>query len=611
MEESGKVTKRKPKYGLFHCVGFIYQYLWKNERWLAVHGLLTVIVTVAAAALTLYTPSLILEALESASEFGYVALVIVGLLLAGGMAGMASAIVSFRNDVGEMYMTSHLMYLKLTEQRTRDWYHRYSEAVQRLDERADKAVRNNHATGVHLPMDFAAIVATILNFLLFGGVVSMLHPLIVVFLAVGCAISYAMTAWERKANYRQMDERNAADKRRGYVNHMADTYRYGKDIRLYRMQGFLHTLSGKIINDCQHYVDLWERRSFLTAVVSFLIILVRDGLAYGFLISKAVSGEVDAAQFVLYFSAITALSGYMNDILANWARVAEGAMQISDFLEDQEIPDKLSRGKGIPTPKGLFSIEFKDVCYRYPMGEKQVLNHVSFRIKAGEKIALVGLNGAGKTTLTMLMCGLLLPDSGEVLIDGHSILDYNRDELYDLFGLVPQNYSLLPMSIGRNIACTKTEEEIDRQKLWACLEMVGLAEKIRSLPLQERTPLNRRVYPEAVDLSGGEKQKLLMARLLYKNPPCMILDEPTAALDPIAESKMYERYNEITANATSVFISHRLASTRFCDRIFLLDGANFAEEGTHEELMAAGKKYRELFDIQSRYYKEGEMGDGQ
>ena len=611
MEESGKVTKRKPKYGLFHCVGFIYQYLWKNERWLAVHGLLTVIVTVAAAALTLYTPPLILEALESASGFGYVALVIVGLLLAGGMAGMASAIVSFRNDVGEMYMTSHLMYLKLTEQRTRDWYHRYSEAVQRLDERADKAVRNNHATGVHLPMDFAAIVATILNFLLFGGVVSMLHPLIVVFLAVGCAISYAMTAWERKANYRQMDERNDADKRRGYVNHMADTYRYGKDIRLYRMQGFLHTLSGKIINDCQHYVDLWERRSFLTAVVSFLIILVRDGLAYGFLISKAVSGEVDAAQFVLYFSAITALSGYMNDILANWARVAEGALQISDFLEDQEIPDKLSRGKGIPAPKGLFSIEFKDVCYRYPMGEKQVLNHVSFRIEAGEKIALVGLNGAGKTTLTMLMCGLLLPDSGEVLIDGHSILDYNRDELYDLFGLVPQNYSLLPMSIGRNIACTKTEEEIDRQKLWACLEMVGLAEKIRSLPMQERTPLNRRVYPEAVDLSGGEKQKLLMARLLYKNPPCMILDEPTAALDPIAESKMYERYNEITANATSVFISHRLASTRFCDRIFLLDGANFAEEGTHEELMAAGKKYRELFDIQSRYYKEGEMGDGQ
>ena len=297
--------------------------------------------------------------------------------------------------------------------------------------------------------------------------------------------------------------------------------------------------------------------------------------------------------------------------MTNWNKVAEGSLQISDYREDLEIQDGLNHGEGVPTPKGPFSIEFKDVCYKYPMGEKQILDHVSFKIEAGEKIALVGLNGAGKTTLTMLMCGLLLPDEGEVLIDGHSILEYNRDDLYELFGLVPQNYNLLPMSIGRNIACAMTEEEIDRQKLWACLETAGLADKIRSLPMKENTPLHREIYPEAVDLSGGEKQKLLLARLLYKNPPCIILDEPTAALDPIAENRMYQKYNEITANATSVFISHRLASTRFCDRIFLLDGANFAEEGTHDELMAAGKKYRELFDIQSKYYKEGATNDGE
>lgn len=611
MKKTQKEPKRKPKYGLLSCVGFIYRYLWKNDRCLALHGLFTVVITVAAAAVELYTPSFILEALENASAFGYVALVIVGLLIAGFLAELAGKIVSIRNETGEFYMTYHLLYQKLSKQRSRDWYHQYSESIQKLDERADKAVQDNHTAGVHLPMDFAAIVATVLNFLLFGGVVSMLHPLIIVLLAIGCAVSYGMTVWERKANYQQMDERNAANKRMRYVHHMAATFKYGKDIRLYRMQGYLHTLSSKIIATCQHFVDLWECRSFLTAVISFLVVLIRDGLAYGFLIHKAVAGEVNAAQFVLYFSAITALSGYMNDILTNWGKVAEGALQISDFREDLEIEDKLNHGKGIPTPKGPFTIEFKDVCYKYPMGEKQILDHVSFKIAAGEKIALVGLNGAGKTTLTMLMCGLLLPDSGEVLIDGHSILEYNRDELYDLFGLVPQNYNLLPMSIGRNIACAMTEEEIDRQKLWACLEMVGLAEKIRSLPMKENTPLNREVYPDAVDLSGGEKQKLLMARLLYKNPACMILDEPTAALDPIAESKMYEKYNEITRNVTSVFISHRLASTRFCDRIFLLDGANFAEEGTHDELMAAGKKYRKLFDVQSKYYKEGGSEDGE
>ena len=611
MEKSKKEPKRKPKYGLFSCVGYIYRYLWKNDRRLVFHGVFTVPVTLIAAALALYIPSLILDALETGTTFSYVALVIVGLLLAGFIAELANEILKIRNETAEFYMTDYLMYQQLSNQRTRDWYLQYSKEVQELDQRAYKAVDTNHAAGVHLPMDFAAIVATILNFLLFGGIVSMLNPLIVVLLAVGCAITYAMTAWERKRKYQQQDEGNILEKRKKYLNSLAGNFKFGKDIRLYRMQGYLHDLGQKIIGDLQCFIDLLERRSFLTAAVSFLVVLLRDGLAYGFLIYKAVAGELDAAEFVLYFNAITALSGYMNEILTNWNKVEEGSLQISDYREDLEIQDGLNHGEGIPTPKGPFTIEFRDVSFKYPMGEKQILDHVSFKIEAGEKIALVGLNGAGKTTLTMLMCGMLLPDEGEVLLDGHSVTEYNRDEMYDLFGLVPQNYNLLPLSISRNIACTMTEEEIDRDKLWACLETAGLAEKIRSLPLQERTPINRTIYKEAIDLSGGEKQKLLLARLLYKNPPCIILDEPTAALDPIAENRMYQKYNEITANATSVFISHRLASTRFCDRIFLLDGANFAEEGTHDELMAAGKKYRELFDIQSKYYKEGGADDGE
>ncbi len=610
MKKTKKEPKRKPKYGLLSCVGYMYRYLWKHERAIVLQCIATVPVTLAAAALALYTPSLILDALGSAASFRYVASVIVGLLLAGFLAELANRLLRNRDETAEFYIFFHLFYRRMTCQWTRDWYHQYSKAVQELDERCAKATGDNHAASVHLPMDFAAALAAIANFLLFGGVVSRLHPLIVALLAVGCAITYAMTSWERRVNYRQQDERNAADKRARYVLNLAGTFKYGKDIRLYRMQGYLHTLSGNILGECQRFVDLLERRSFLTAAVSFLVVLARDGLAYGFLIFKAVAGELDASQFVLYFSAIAALSGYMTDILSGWSRVAQGALEISDFRENLEIKDRLNHGKGIPVPAGPFSIEFQNVSYKYPMGEKQILDHVSFKIRAGEKIALVGLNGAGKTTLTMLMCGLLLPDEGQVLIDGRSILEYNRDELYHAFGLVPQNYSLLPLSIGRNIACTMTEEEIDREKLWACMETAGLADRIRALPGRENTPLNRTVYPEAVELSGGEKQKLLLARLLYRNPPCMILDEPTAALDPIAESRMYEKYNEITSGATSVFISHRLASTRFCDRIFLLDGAKFAEEGTHEELMAAGKKYRELFDVQSKYYREGGNEDG-
>ena len=355
-----------------------------------------------------------------------------------------------------------------------------------------------------------------------------------------------------------------------------------------------------------------ERRISVVQIVDFFMVLIRDGVMYAWLISRAVAGEIDASRFVLYFTAMTELAEVVTGIRWWWSCVCEGAMQVSDYRECMEVPDRMNRGKGIPLPQGAFSIVFRNVSYRYQESGKNVLERVSFEVKAGEKLALVGLNGAGKTTLIRLMCGLLTPTEGEILLDGHRPGEYNREELYSLFGLVPQNYHLLPFSIARNVACAEEEEEIDRNRLEICLRKAGLEEKIRSLPQGADTPLNRQVNPGGVEFSGGETQKLLLARLLYRKPKCIILDEPTAALDPIAEDRMYRQYNEITDGATSVFISHRLASTRFCDRIFLLDGAGIAEAGTHEELMAAGKKYRELFEVQSKYYKTGqELPEGE
>ena len=611
MAKPKKEPKRKPKYGFFSCVGYMYRYLWQNERRLVWYGVSIIPILLAASAFSVYMPPVIIRALERADRFSTVALVIVGLLLAAMLTEILREGVNVRRETAEFDVFYLLYHRKNITHRTRDWMLQYDKQVQELDERGYAAINTNHAAGAHLPLNFAMMVATGLNFLLFGTVVSTLHPLFLLLLVAGCAVTFGMNAWERKANYHQDDERNAAEKRQRYLIGLSGTYKYGKDIRLYTMQGYLHNLVQKVLTVCQEHLNVRERRSMWNATVNFLVVLVRDGAAYAYLIYKAVAGDVDASEFVLYFSAITALAGCLTEIIQIAGKLAQGALQISDFREDMEIPNRLQHGAGIPLPKGPFSIEFKNVSYKYPMGEKQILDGISFKIETGEKIALVGLNGAGKTTLTMLMCGLLLPDEGEVLIDGHSILEYNRDELYTMFGLVPQNYNLLPISIARNVACTMEGETIDKEKLWKALEMAGLADKIKSLPKAEGSPLNREVFEDAVDLSGGEKQKLLLARLLYKNPPCIILDEPTAALDPLAEDRMYRQYHQIAANATSVFISHRLASTRFCDRIFLLDGAKFAEEGSHQELMAAGKKYRELFDLQSKYYKEGGSQDAE
>ena len=600
-----KEEKRKPKYGLFSCVGYIYRLLWRTERGLVFTGIVTVPLTVTLSALALYTPPTVLRALEQYSSFSYVAWVIFGLLFAKLLFDLANQIVTKKIESSEHFVLMQMQYVLNIYRRTCDWYVDLYPEVVKQNERADAAVGNNHTAGVHFPMDFANLLGTILNFILFGSVVSMLHPLIIALLVAGCAVNYAAGAWERKRNWEERDIQNSMDKKIKYRSCLlSQDFQYAKDIRLYQMQDGIHSRFLNLLKQAHQTKKVMENRSIFAAVIGFLVVLVRDGAAYAFLIYKAAAGEIDAASFVLYFSAITSMSGVMNSILWTVSRVLDGALQVSDFREVLEVTGKLNHGNGIPTPKSPFSIEFKHVSFRYPKGEKNVLDDVSFRIEAGEKVALVGMNGAGKTTLTMLMCGLLLPDQGDILLDGHTLYEYNRDEIYKLFGLVPQKFSLLPVSIAKNIASVISEEEIDYNRLTESIETAGLAEKIASLKKGVDTPLNREINSDGIELSGGETQKLLLARLLYKKPRCMILDEPTAALDPIAEDRIYRKYNEIAAGATSIFISHRLASTRFCDRIFLLDGARLAEVGTHKDLMEAGGKYRELFDVQSKYYKE-------
>ena len=604
-EKKKKEPKRKPKYGLFSSVAYIYRILWQTERGLAFTGLFTVPVTVVLSALSLYTPSAVLRALSSQKGFSYVAQVILGLLLAKLCFDLANTVIWQKISGAEHLVLMQLIYMYNYYQRMRDDYLSYDVQMIKLDERGDAAIRDNHTAGVHFPMDFANLAGTILNFILFGSVISLLNPVIVLLLLAGSAINYAVGAWERRKNWETQDIRNKLDKKIKYTTlGISNNFCWAKDIRLYHMQDGLHERFMRLHGMAKSEKWKCERRSVLAAIVGFLIVLARDGAAYGFLIGKVAAGELTAASFVLYFSAITSMSGLMGRILWTINRVLDGALEVSDFREGLETDGKLNHGKGIPVPKKAFSIEFRHVSFRYPKGEKKVLDDVSFTIKAGEKVALVGVNGAGKTTLTRLMCGLLLPDEGEILLDGHTLYEYNRDEMYTLFGLIPQSYSILPCSIAKNIACVGEDEEIDSKRLWKSIEQAGLAEKIAALPLGVNTPLGRELSNDGIELSGGETQKLLLARLLYKNPLFLILDEPTAALDPIAEDQVYHQYGEITKETTSVFISHRLASTRFCDRIFLLDGANFAEVGTHEELMAAGGKYRELFDVQSKYYKK-------
>ncbi len=601
-----KEPRRKPKYGMLSCVAYMYRMMWEHERGLAITGICKVPAELFASVVTLYTPPIILSLLEDSDRFSVIALVITGLVLADMLSRLAGSLINSKTEYSELFLASWLGCRLRARWRDRDFFLQYDPEIKKLDERAGETTGNNHTRGIHFLMEFPLMVAVALKFLFFSTVLSTLSPWIILLVAAGSFANMPLSAWERKRNYETQDKRNAILRKINYLAfRVGRDFKYGKDIRLYSLRGYLALLAKKLLGEYGEEKKKVEDRVSVVQFADFLVIFCRDALIYAWLISRAVAGEIDAAGFVMYFTAVTELAETMGGIRWWWSCVCEGAQQISDYRECLDIPDRMNRGEGIGLPKGAFRVEFKDVTYRYPGTEENVLEHISFTLEAGEKLALVGANGAGKTTLIRLMCGLLLPTEGEVLIDGHGILEYNRDELYGLFGLVPQDYHLLPVSIARNVACTDEGESYDREKLEHCLALAGLDEKVRSLPLGAETPLNRQVNPGGAELSGGETQKLLLARLLYRSPQCIILDEPTAALDPLAEDRMYRSYNEITNGSTAVFISHRLASTRFCDRIFLLDGAVIAEEGTHEELMAAGRKYREIFDVQSRYYRSG------
>ena len=253
-------------------------------------------------------------------------------------------------------------------------------------------------------------------------------------------------------------------------------------------------------------------------------------------------------------------------------------------------------------PEKPYEFRFENVSYRYPGAKEDTIKNLDLTIHPGEKLAIVGLNGAGKTTLIKLLSGFLDPNEGRVLLNGTDIREFDRRKYYELFSAVFQDFSVLPATIRENV--TQSLDKPDIERLWRALELAGLSSKVKSLPSELETQVTRDVYEDGTELSGGETQRLMLARVIYRNSPVILLDEPTAALDPIAENEIYLRYNEIAEGNISVFISHRLASTRFCDRILYLEDGGIVEEGTHDELMSAGGKYAELFEVQSKYYSE-------
>ena len=609
------MKKKKPTHSVFSNFAWSLKMLLKYSKAAFFITALFIPINIGLRYLEIYLPSLVVSEITNGQTLTH-SLLSIGIVMLLIMLGniIVQALGHIRNSTLGIYR--YKMTALVTRKQLSMFYQTYEQKEVR-----DLANRASNATqmwdGVQPLTDIVyngfGMLENLLGYILFGSVISFASPWLVPILTVAPIVNILSVKAYNKWEYAHRSKMTDLNQKLGHVEELPDDFAAAKDIRIYSMASWLR----ECYRDLSEQRAKWDRttvkKSFLSRIADLVVILIRDGGAYALLIHMFYNGKIGIDEFVLYFAAISSFASWVGGIISCWNKANTVSLKLCDFRDFVDYPEYDGSGiaKAADHMNTVPEIEFKNVSFRYDGAEQDTIHDLSLKIKSGEKLALVGLNGAGKTTLVKLLCGLYRPTSGEIFFNGIPLSDFKREDYYKLISPVFQEIRTAFFSLAETVS-GKSTAETDLEKAETCMRQAGLGAKIDALPDGIHTKLNKKVHENGTELSGGEAQKLMLARALYKDAPLLILDEPTAALDPIAESKIYNEFNVMAKNKTSLFISHRLASTSFCDRIILLENGNITEEGTHQELMGANGMYKGLFDIQSCWYKEDmEGGDGE
>ena len=565
-------------------------------------------VNVALSYAGVYLPALVVAEVTGKQTFSH-ALRSVGMIILFMFA--AEALLLFSQSLSRHGLWIIYRYQKTSEldRKSMECFYQIYEKKQIHDlyDRASMATQmwNGSQPITDMPKRSLKLVENVLSYCLFGSVISMVNPWLVPILTIAPAVNWLCARMYRKWEYNNREKWADLDRKLAYVGNKPSDFAAAKDIRIYGMAGWFGETFALLSRQRQTWDKKIALRMFLSRIADLVVILIRDGAAYAMLIQMTLGGEITVDKFVLYFSAISMFASFVGNIMNEWNGIHVTSLKLCDYREYMDLPEMEGTGE---TDVNDFlqeapEIRFEHVCFRYEGAEQDTLHDIHFTIRAGEKIALVGRNGAGKTTLVKLLCGLYQPTEGDIKINGISVGKFNRKDYYRLFSPVFQDIKTAFFSLAETVS-GQVGHGTDETRAEQCLRLAGLGEKIDTLPQGIHTKLDKQVNKEGIELSGGELQKLMLARALYKDAPVLVLDEPTAALDPIAENNIYRQYNKITKAKTSLFISHRLASTQFCDRILYLKDGKITEEGTHDELTSLGGEYSELYEMQSCWYRE-------
>lgn len=607
----GKQTgKEHTTHGILSNLRFMFKEQWTFEKRPVFVWLLRILSDLVVSLLGIYFPKVVLDSIGKSISGSEFLLRIAGL----SVVLMISQYISFFSEqsviIGAIRILNMRFYIgKDWKSLDMDYGIAMSKEGKMKIEKAHSSInRNVYVNMASFYINLVEFLKNVLGLISFSTVILLLNPIVILLLLVTYLLDGIVSIRTQKWEIRVKEERAIVNRRLGYVLDDISNSLMAKDIKIYKMKNWINANTGKYINESKQLEQRVQRKYTSRKLMEVVLIFARNGGAYLYLIWNMFHSDMTIGDFTLYFGAITGFGQWLSQIVDRISSLSNANYRVDDYRYLAEMKDHMRRegGVAIPNVKAPCELRFEDVSFRYEGSEHATLNHINLTIHKGEKLAVVGNNGAGKTTLIKLACGLLKPTSGRILFNGIDIREFDRDDYYKLISASFQNVCLLPMSIAMNIGCGN-ESSIDNEashheKINEAITLSGLKEKIVSLPIGVATELVSSVVEGGINLSGGEAQKLMLARAIYKEAPLIILDEPTAALDPIAEQEMYLKYNDLTKNRTAIYISHRLSSTRFCDRIILLDQGTIAEIGSHEELMRLSGKYKELFELQSRYY---------
>lgn len=597
------------KYNLMQNSGFVMDGVWKYNRRILPLIAVNTLVTAVSPFIGILFPRQILNELLTAKRPERLILLLVEFFLA------ALAAAYFVQYLKGIFMAQpvkvSIPYVNRMYQKCMDISFQCTEDPDFLNNvrTAEKGSGRNNYDGIsgmlHKWFETPGAMIALCGYVV---IVSKLNVFIQLYLVCAIGINYVLSLARNKYEHDKRGELAGNERRSGYLYDIMYDFSYGKEIRLHDLSDWLGCRFMLYRDRVRSTKETIKNFEMFVSWVDIFLSVIREGIVYAYLVYMVAENRMTIADFTMYAAAIAGFKGAFERMVRYFADMNRLSMQISDYRNFVLWPDKMEEAqKPVPIPPGPYEFEFRNVSWKYPGSDRYMFRNLNLTVKKGQRLALVGQNGAGKSTFIKLLLRLYDVTEGEILCNGINIRKFDRGEYYSLFSAVFQEVLPLAFSVADNVGVSDAGQ-IDRQRVSLCLQRAGLSDKINALKYGADTCVLKIIDDEGIEFSGGEKQKLMIARALYKDGAVMVLDEPTAALDPLAEREIYESFDSLTENKTAVYVSHRLASTRFCDTIAMFDDGKLVEYGTHEELMGLHGRYEEMFHIQAKYYRQEGAG---